>query len=157
MGAFAHGHSFLLNNERKSFPSLVKKEKLSKYRRKWFTLGHKKREKPWKTVKKYQKYVFCESLVFWEQFPRITSKSLTLLFFKEIESCSFVKSNKSDLLMAAHFWAILSERAKKANSQPCIKPVFCINGISLVYVPDICRVYNSQIMLCTVLPMLHQW
>ena len=48
---FPHGCSFVQSNESKSLPELFKKEQLSKKQWEHFTLGHKKEEKQWKTVK----------------------------------------------------------------------------------------------------------
>ena len=82
----AHGHSFVKSKERKLLLSLFSKEKRSKERWERFAFEHKKGNNSKKTVKKMVKTT--------NFFERITSESLTLIFFK---------SEKSDSLLVALF------------------------------------------------------
>ena len=117
---FAHSRSFEKSDESESLTWIFKKERLSKEQPERFALGHKKGGKL-KNCQKHMKKTFfsSKSLVFWKWFARIKSKSLTLLFLKEIESdsltvthikqqwvrfaygCSFIKSDESLLLTVA--------------------------------------------------------
>ena len=99
---FTHGRSFVKGDKSKLHPSIFKKERLSEAQRGRFALVHKIGGNQWTTVKNIRKFDFFsrKSLVFREQFARITSKSLMLFFLKDRQErfahCRSLKFKLSD-------------------------------------------------------------
>ena len=95
----AHGLSFVKSDGSESLKSLFKKEQMSKERRKWFPLEHKK----WKTRQKHM---------------RNTNLSSDSLASRAKHSHAIFLKTVSHSLCTLK-WAIMSERA---NSQPWVNP-----------------------------------
>ena len=89
------------SNRSELLKSLFKKERMSEEQHERFAHGHKKGGKLSKTYKKYD--FFKQISLFYERFARITSESLTLLFFKE---------------WIAHSRSLKWAKSERANSRP---------------------------------------